>query len=305
MRVITTPEIALLAKELKEFVGFYIDRFYEVAEDRFRIKLSRRGAQTENLQIILSHAVNKTSYVERQEHASNFALAVRKRIEGFMIGDVSQYNGDRILLVRLKKGENEANMIIEMFGKGNMILADAGMVIQLAYKVHDFKDRKIRPGERYIPPKKGFAKEAEALEAKPAVYRKEGKVVDYSLAGEEREGMEKQALKTLQEALDIFYYENPITVKRESTAKEKRVEELTLSIAKQEAGLASVDRDIEANKEKGALLLAHLREINQLVEAMQANKRLTKDELQRMFPKIKVLNVDLKEKTVRIEVGKP
>ncbi len=305
MRVITTPEIALLAKELKEFIGFYIDRFYEVAEDRFRIKLSRRGAQTANLQIILSHTVNKTGYIEKQEHASNFALAVRKRIEGFVIGDISQYNEDRILLMRLKKGENETNMIIEMFGKGNMILADADMAILLAYKVHDFKDRKIRPGERYIPPKKGFAKETPAQEAKPTVYRKEGRAVDYSLVGEEMAGTERQEFKTLQEALDIFYYENPIIEKRESTAKERQMEELTLSIAKQEEGLASVDREIEANKEKGALLLARIHEINLLVRAMQANKRLTKDELQKMFPKIKVLNVDLKEKTVKIEAEKP
>ena len=83
------------------------------------------------------------------------------------------------------------------------------------------------------------------------------------------------------------------------------MEELTLSIAKQEEGLASVDREIEANKEKGALLLARIHEINLLVRAMQANKRLTKDELQKMFPKIKVLNVDLKEKTVKIEAEKP
>ena len=300
MRVITTPELAFLAKELGEFQGFYIDRFYEVADGRFRIKLSKRGAQA-NLQIILSHTVNKTDYVEKQEHASNFALAVRKRIEGFLIEEITQFNQDRILLIRLKKGETWTNLIIEMFGKGNLVLADSEMGIQLAYKVHDFKDRKIRPGEVYIPPKKGFAKETDVQEPKPTVYRKEGKVVGYSITGEKMEG-EPQEVKTIQEALDLFYYDNPIVEKRESTVKERQVEELTLSITKQEESLSSIDKDIEGNKKKGAVLLANINEINQLVKALQENKRLTKDELQRMFPKIKVLNVDLKEKKVRIEV---
>jgi hypothetical protein len=39
-----------------------------------------------------------------------------------------------------------------------------------------------------------------------------------------------------------------------------------------------------------------------MIKAAQGNKRITKEELQRMFPKIKVLNVDLKDKKITIEL---
>lgn len=306
MRVITTPETTFLARELGEFAGFYIDRFYEVAEGRFRIKLSRRGAQQANLQIILSHTVNKTIYIEKQEHATNFALAARKRIEGFMIDDISQYNDDRILVFRLHKGEESANMIIEMFGKGNLIIADKEMRITLAYTIVAFSDRRIRPGETYIPPKKSFAKEKEQgkeaeIEGKPTLYMKDGKAVDYSIGNQEK-GLESKEFGTIQEVLDILYYENPVTAKKGKTAKEKLVEELLSSIEKQEKSSRNLDGEIERNKEAGKLLLERMGEVNESIGAMKSNKKLTKEELQRMFPKLKVLNVDLQEKTVTIDI---
>jgi predicted ribosome quality control (RQC) complex YloA/Tae2 family protein len=151
MRELYTLELIELAKELKSIEGLYLDQFYETERNRFRFKLSKRGEKY-NLQCILPYTINRTDLIEVKESTTNFALAVRKRISGAKIKSVLQLNNDRIISIKLEKATEESFIILEMFGKGNMIFTDANMKIQLAYLVHDFKDRAVRPGETYKPP---------------------------------------------------------------------------------------------------------------------------------------------------------
>src|SRR4029077_3595181 len=139
---------------------------YEIERDKFRFKLSRKGEKA-NIQLMLPYTLNMTEYVEIREEATNFAIAARKRMAGMMIEAIEQYNEDRILLIKLIKGEERANIIIEMFGKGNLIISDNEMKILLAYDVHSFKDREIKPSIEYIPPKKNQSKKERTSIAKP------------------------------------------------------------------------------------------------------------------------------------------
>lgn len=152
MRELYTLELIRLTKELKTIEGFYIDQFYEIERNRFRFKLSRKGEKG-NLQCILPYTLNRTEVIELKEEATNFSLAVRKRISGARIKGIEQFNKDRIIIIKLERGGEESNIIMEMFGRGNMIFTESDMKIQLAYIIHDFKDRVIRPGQVYKPPK--------------------------------------------------------------------------------------------------------------------------------------------------------
>ncbi len=305
MRGITSEELAVIVDELQEFAGFYIDKFYEVADDRFRLKMSKNKVQA-NIQIILSHAINRTEYIEKQDMPTNFASAVRKRIEGFQIREIRQLNYDRVVVFVLGKGEATLNMIVEMFGKGNLIITDENMRILLAQKVQESRDRNIKNGFDYKPPTQAtnyrFEKPAGI---KPIIYRSGGKAVDYSIRELEKyAGLEAQGFGTLQEALDQFYFENPIGAgKEENTEQKRRIEELENSIKKQEKLLGNFDREIEDNKEMGRTLLEKMNSINALIGSARADRRITREGLQRQFPDVKILNVDLKNKKVRIEIG--
>ncbi len=151
MREISTLELSVLSRELASLNGYHIDKFYELGNGSFRFRLSRQGTQL-NLQCLLGRTVGATRYVEAAEQPTPFALAVRKRISGAVIGSVEQYNDDRLLLIRLEKADASMNIVLEMFGKGNMVIAEQDMRIMLAYRVHDFKDRSVRPGATYVPP---------------------------------------------------------------------------------------------------------------------------------------------------------
>ena len=376
MREITALELAALVNELRQKLpGLYVDKFYEIDENIFRLRLSKRGLQ-EDLIIDLTKTMNLTQYVEKGDNPSNFSIAVRKQITGFSIEALEQQGIDRVVTIRMRKGDSTVNLIIEMFGKGNLVVSDGSMKILLAYKVHDFKDRKIRPGEQYINPKgtamavhaQGLDKKAvsEQLEAavaakqniyqalsralgigtiyvaevldslgvdrqtpvseitkeelsrildrvekvtgyitepEPVLYRDpEGKAADYSLYDMDKShpGLVAERHRDIQEVLDILSHEEMSRVAK--NVKSAKEEEIESSIAKQESILSEMDSQIAANKTAGEAIFRNMGTVNKLIEYARATRKPTKEELKKMFPGLVIDDVDLKEKTITIEL---
>jgi predicted ribosome quality control (RQC) complex YloA/Tae2 family protein len=155
MREISALELSILAQELQEFKGFHIDKFYEIGPGSYRMRISKDRGHADIL-CILKKMVCKASSVEAAETPTSFAMGVRKRISGFIIDSIGQMANDRILVFRLSKRDEKASMIFEMMGKGNLILTDKEMKITLASLQVDFKDRSMRVGNEYAPPKNEF-----------------------------------------------------------------------------------------------------------------------------------------------------
>ncbi len=148
-------EISIIIKELKEITGSYIEKFYEIDKNIFRLKLSSQKIQI-NIESLIPGRINITSFIKKSETPTNFAIAARKQITNYIINNIYQLNNDRIIVFNLKNKDTEKNIIFEMFGKGNLIITDKSMNIILCYNIHDFKDRQIRPGKTYISPKNDF-----------------------------------------------------------------------------------------------------------------------------------------------------
>ncbi|MDE1868344.1 MAG: NFACT family protein [Candidatus Micrarchaeota archaeon] len=374
MRELYTPELMVLVKELKAFENFFIDKFYESEKDKFRIKVSRKGEKA-NILCILPYTINATEYIEEAEQASNFAIAVRKRITGFMIESIGQLGHDRIIIIKLKKGDDRANLILEMFGHGNMVLTDENMGITLAYNVHSFKDREIRPKAVYTPPQssaidisqasaildgivdsiartsedknaqigKTLAKglgigtmylenalsrlginpkeklsEMKDVQIKPiadsiieeviscldkpefTIYKDNEMPIDFALTKISKyEKKESQTFETFQKMLDEFY--------RNASKKEEQESpeaiELRKSIEKQRDLLKEIDDDISSNKAIGDEIFSKISEINKIIAHAKERKRATKEELQELSQSIKILDVNLKDKTLTIETS--
>ena len=153
MHELSALELSLLTEELQKYVDSYVEKFYEIDEDTFRFKLKKDGSEN-NILCILCKSLNNTRYIEKIDNPTNFSLAVRKRIIGYKISAINQLGSDRILQISLQKKEERIYIILEMFGKGNFIITDSNMQILLAYKVHEFKDRAVKPKSIYQMPKK-------------------------------------------------------------------------------------------------------------------------------------------------------
>ena len=152
MHDITYLDMLQLSSELKRFEGARIEKFYSLGDGVFRFKISKRGEQQYALVVKLCSYACITNLEEKSDSIDQFTSAVRKYISGAMISSISLYNNDRILSIISKKGETEFNILIEMFGKGNLIVTDRVMKILSCYMSHVYRDRSVRPRDTYLPP---------------------------------------------------------------------------------------------------------------------------------------------------------
>ena len=149
---LSTLELRILARELDAVKGYHIDQFYQLGEMRFRMKLSSREGKA-NLNLEIPNYIALSDRGEISEEATGFAMAVRKRVSGARITGISLLSRDRIIEISLERKDVKGRMIIEMFGRGNLIITDEKMEILLALQTHEFTDRSVRKGETYRPPR--------------------------------------------------------------------------------------------------------------------------------------------------------
>ncbi|MGC8586897.1 MAG: NFACT family protein [Candidatus Micrarchaeia archaeon] len=150
MRQIASIELHALAIELQQLVGARVDKFYDLGGDAFKISLRSKGS-ARFLYVALLRTINITSFSEEAGAPTSFAMAMRKRLSGATISSISQHGSDRIMTIEFA-GAERYSLIIEMFGKGNMILLDSSGTIRICYKVANMRDRSIRTGVKYSFP---------------------------------------------------------------------------------------------------------------------------------------------------------
>ncbi len=153
MHEITALELGLAIGELRpKVVGSYLKKFYDLGNESFR--LSFHNAEGNFVVYCkLGETLNETSFVEESGMATNFAVAVRKRVEDSKVVGFYQQGGDRIAVLEVQGRGRLCRVFIEMFGKGNLIVADDGNMIEIAYKLMSYKDREIKPRVPYVLPK--------------------------------------------------------------------------------------------------------------------------------------------------------
>ncbi len=152
MHAITSLELSLAIGELKGRIeGSYLKKFYDLGDGQFRFLFhSREGNMI--VYCNLASTFNKTSFLEESKSATNFAIAMRRRIEDSRVISIMQHNSDRIVVMELESKGIAHRIVVEMFAKGNLVLADAQWNIELCYRIASYKDREIRPRERYMFP---------------------------------------------------------------------------------------------------------------------------------------------------------
>ncbi len=153
MHEMTALELGLAIGELRsKVVGSYLKKFYDLGNESFRFSLHNAEG---NFVIYcrLGETLNETSFVEESGMATNFAVAVRKRVEDSKVAGFYQQGGDRIAVLEVQGKGKLCRIFIEMFGKGNLIVTDENNTIELAYKLMSYRDREIKPRIPYVLPK--------------------------------------------------------------------------------------------------------------------------------------------------------
>jgi predicted ribosome quality control (RQC) complex YloA/Tae2 family protein len=233
MREIAAIEISVLVRELNDrFSSSYFKSFYEISKNSFLILFSKERKDIA-MYINLTKAINETEFREKAEAPSEFALEMRKKLDGCRIGEIRQHKRDRIVIINLT-GREEKKLVIEMFDKGNMLLLNKEGIIEIAYMNKSFRNRSIRKGMIYSFPES----KAKNFEAKG-----EGEV-KFELR--EMKGSEQKLIVALSHVFNLgpAYLENAIFragLDANAPAKSQEIEKS--GIAKEMANLLSaIDR---------------------------------------------------------------
>jgi predicted ribosome quality control (RQC) complex YloA/Tae2 family protein len=152
MRDISGIELNVAASELRyELEGLFFKSFYELGDGAFLLALSK-GSKETDVYIRLNKTVNETTFKEQATAPTQFAQNVRKALAGMRVKGIQQHAFDRILAIDLE-GREKKKLIIELFGKGNLLIVKYDNLTELAYRNVSFKDRSARKNMLYGFPK--------------------------------------------------------------------------------------------------------------------------------------------------------
>ncbi len=153
MREISNLEIHCLARELQPLVGARLQKFYELGDGEFRIEFFISGKGTQDLAIELKKRLGLTKFIRpAPKEPTQFAMQLRKHLEGAAVKKIEQYSMDRVMFLDLERDGKPIRLVIEMFSDGNLILADGSGKIIVPYRAEEWKDRKQKRGAHYTFP---------------------------------------------------------------------------------------------------------------------------------------------------------
>jgi len=294
-------------------------------------------------------------------------MGIRKRLENATLTGIRQHNSDRMIV--LEFGREGLTLVIEMFGKGNMILINEHKRIELCYKTVRYRDRSVAVGNTYefpgsdaipfdaVTPEKlggifesapsdkklirylsdrlnlgpiylediirrsgldpggvlsGRKSDARLVEEtigffermnkeKPRLYREDGAPKDYAIVDVERyKGLESVEYPSLNALLDeVYINERSETVDENKLAEEKRIRS---NIETQKELAISTRSETAYYAKAGNKIFENMQTINDVIAYLQKNKKATLEEVKKAFGGIKIKELDLKNKVVKIEL---
>jgi predicted ribosome quality control (RQC) complex YloA/Tae2 family protein len=152
MKQISTLDLHYLIKELDKFKGLRVDKVYNKDNIEIIINFYLKGSDKRSIKIINSRFLLVSSQKGPYSQPSGFCMLLRKKLEGKFLVSISQIEPERIVLMLFESKEEKYRLYLELFGKGNVILCNDQNVIIDSLIHHKFKDRTVKPKEKYTYP---------------------------------------------------------------------------------------------------------------------------------------------------------
>ena len=160
--VLTSLDLHFLTEELKEqLADSKIDKIYQQDSESFLFQLHIPNKGRKILNIFLPGFIFLSDEKqETPETPSNFSLHLRKQLSNARIRNIRQHSFERVLEITFEKMEAEKKqtlyLILELFSKGNLVLADSKYRIISSLKTQNLKSRAVKKNEIYIFPEKKY-----------------------------------------------------------------------------------------------------------------------------------------------------
>lgn len=148
---ISSLELAALVNELQFLINGKVSQIYHPENNVLLLQLHAPSRGKQLLKIISGKWLCLTKQKESALRPSGFCMQLRKYIDNAIIKNLYQHESERVVIFELEKLEKYF-LIIEFFSKGNIILTDTKNVIITALESQEWKDRTIKPKEKYVFP---------------------------------------------------------------------------------------------------------------------------------------------------------
>jgi predicted ribosome quality control (RQC) complex YloA/Tae2 family protein len=152
---IASIELAALVNELQFLVKGKVSQIYHQEKKEVLLQLHAPGKGKQLLKLFPGKFLCLSN--EKKESPANpsgFCMQLRKYVSNAFIKDVYQKDSERIVIFELEK-KDKYYLILEFFSKGNLILTDDKFEIIATLEWQRWKDRIIKPKEKYEFPKLG------------------------------------------------------------------------------------------------------------------------------------------------------
>ena len=154
----TSFDLHAIVGELKDKVtGSRVNNVYQLDAKTLLLKLHKMNESPMRLVLEAGRRLHLTNYsLEKPQTPPAFCMTLRKYLPGAWIDSVEQYEFERIVIFRFKAKAGYLQLILELFGEGNIILTGERDGILQAMFFKRMRDRNIIRNEVYqFPPSLG------------------------------------------------------------------------------------------------------------------------------------------------------
>jgi predicted ribosome quality control (RQC) complex YloA/Tae2 family protein len=148
---LSSLEIAALVQELQFLIHGKISQIYH-QDPELVLQLHAVGQGKQLLKIIPGKVICLTKDKNAPDKPTGFCLQLRKYLDGAIINSLHQKETERIVVFDLECHKEKYHLILELFSKGNIILTDKDQVVIAALESQVWKDRTVKPREKYTFP---------------------------------------------------------------------------------------------------------------------------------------------------------
>ena len=136
--------------------GYYVSSISSITKNSILLKL-HHPAEPNIMLMVSTKGIWFTNKKYRQIEENQFVKVLSREIERAKISSVSQPGSERIFFLYFVNRANKVRkLIVEIFGKGNIILCDESMEILWILNPIEVRHRTLRTGFEYVlPPKRG------------------------------------------------------------------------------------------------------------------------------------------------------
>ena len=154
----TSTDLAVALKEASGIVAeSRVNNIYQIDGKTIIFKLHKTGQSPIRLVVEAGLRLHLSAYsIEPPSIPPAFCMALRKYLRNAWLSEVSQHEFERIAIFNFKTKTSIMQLVIELFGDGNIILIDQENKILQALIFRRMRDRNILRGEIFqFPPSIG------------------------------------------------------------------------------------------------------------------------------------------------------